>query len=90
VLIAQLKLRPYRFQAVHQCNNGARLQEFNIAIFFRRFVREGIHVLDSLFLSDEAWFHLSGYLNSKNTLLWSAENPSAMNKAPLHSLKIGV
>jgi hypothetical protein len=30
----QLNLRPYRFQAVHQFNNGIRLQEFNIATGF--------------------------------------------------------
>jgi hypothetical protein len=27
----------------------------------------GIHALDSLFLSDEAWFSLSGYVNSQNS-----------------------
>jgi hypothetical protein len=30
----QLKLRSCRFQAVISCNNGTRLQEFNIAIGF--------------------------------------------------------
>lgn len=37
--------------------------------------------------SDEAWFHLTGYVNSQNTHLWPMENP---HEVPLHPLKIGV
>jgi hypothetical protein len=31
-------------------------------------------LLDLYFFSDEAWFHLSGYVNSQNMRMWSAEN----------------
>lgn len=27
------------------------------------------------FMSEEAWFHLSGHINSQNTRYWSIENP---------------
>jgi hypothetical protein len=40
----QLKLRPYRFQAVHQLqqrDTAARIQYYH---WFRRFLREGVHV----------------------------------------------
>jgi hypothetical protein len=33
---------------------------------------------------DEAWFHLSGYINSQNSRIWSAENPHALHENPLH------
>ena len=42
------------------------------------------------FMSDEVWFHLSGYVNSQNTRYWSSENPHVIHKTPLHDLKIGV
>jgi hypothetical protein len=73
---------------VHQLqerDEGARIQYCH---WFRRFVREGINVLlDNVFFSDEAWFHLNGYINSR---LWSTENPHAVMESPLHPVKIGV
>ena len=42
------------------------------------------------FISDEAWFHLSRYVNSQNTHYWSSENPHVIHETPLHDLKIGV
>ncbi|RZC32536.1 hypothetical protein BDFB_015173, partial [Asbolus verrucosus] len=39
---------------------------------------------------DEAWFHLSGFINSQNYRTWSAHNPHNTIEAPLHPLKIGV
>jgi hypothetical protein len=32
----------------------------------------------------------NGYINSRNSRLWSAENPHAVIESPLHSVKIGV
>ena len=42
------------------------------------------------FMSNEAWFHLSGYVNSQNTRYWSFENLPVIHETPLHDLKIGV
>lgn len=42
------------------------------------------------FSTDEAWFHLSGYVNAQNTWHWSSENPHEFWPRPLHDLKIGV
>jgi hypothetical protein len=45
---------------------------------------------DFVFYTDEARFHLSGYMNSQNNSYWSAENPHSIHEAPLHDVKIGV
>jgi len=39
---------------------------------------------------DEAWFHLSGYVNSQNTCTWATEHPHEIHEVPLHSEKTGV
>lgn len=47
-------------------------------------------MLDVTFFTDEAWFHLSGYVNSQNSRLWSSDNPLSVHKTPLHDKKVGV
>jgi hypothetical protein len=42
-----------------------------------------------VFFPDEAWFHLSGYVNSQNSFFWSSENAHLFHEVPLHSQKIG-
>lgn len=49
------------------------------------FSQEDFYVLDSLFLTDEAWFHLNGYITSLNSRVWSAENLRALHAYLLHS-----
>ena len=44
----------------------------------------------NFFLMYEAWFHLSGYINSQHSRMWSAENPHALHENPLHPSKISV
>jgi hypothetical protein len=46
-------------------------------------------LLEKTLFSDEAWFHLSGYVNSQNMRIWSTENPHVYVEAPLHPQKIG-
>jgi hypothetical protein len=43
-----------------------------------------------LLITDEAYFHLSGYVNSQNTRIWSDENPHAIHQIPQHVIQIGV
>ena len=51
---------------------------------------KGQNVLDLIYYSDEAWFHLSGFINSQNCRIWSSDNPLIFNETPLHAQKIGV
>jgi hypothetical protein len=56
--------------------------------WFTHFIQGGTDIL--VFYSDEAWFHLSGYVNSHNSRIRSAENPHTFHERPLHSLKVSV
>lgn len=48
------------------------------------------NVLDRTFFSDEAWVHLSGYVNSQNYRTWATENPHQFLETDLHALKVGI
>jgi hypothetical protein len=58
--------------------------------WLQAFLNEHLGILDFVWFTDEAWFHLSGYVNSRNTQVWAAENPHVYHKEPLHPLKVGV
>jgi hypothetical protein len=47
-------------------------------------------ILDVTFFTDEARFHLNGYMNSENRRIWSAHNPHCLQQTALHRLKVGV
>lgn len=47
------------------------------------------YMLDWTFFSDEAWFHLTQYVNSQKTFLWSTENPHT-HETLLPSVKNGL
>jgi hypothetical protein len=57
--------------------------------WFRQFVRNGVDILENVFFFHEAWFHLSGYVNSQNSRFWGSEIPHLSHEMPLHSQKIG-
>jgi len=41
-------------------------------------------------MSDEAHFHLNGFVNKQNCRFWAAENPQELHQRPLHSSKVTV
>ena len=43
-----------------------------------------------LMKSDEAHFHLDGYVNKQNCRFWAAENPRELHQRPLHTAKVSV
>lgn len=86
----KLKLRPYRIHVVHELQEPDRGKRLQYCQWFLRFIHNSVQVLDYVFYSDEAWFHLSGYVNSQNNRYWSSENPNVFHETPLHSRKVGV
>lgn len=43
-----------------------------------------------LFISDEAHFHLDGFVNKQNCPYYDSENPQNLHERPLHSPKVTV
>jgi hypothetical protein len=41
-------------------------------------------------MSDKAHFHLNGYVNKQNRMVWAMENPKVTHKGLLHPLKVTI
>jgi hypothetical protein len=85
-----LKLRPYKTTVIHALqprDPGSRVHFCN---WFLQSVVEGEIDPQSKFFSDEAWFHLQGYINTQNNRHWSSQNPHLFYEVPLHPVKVCV
>jgi hypothetical protein len=85
-----LKLRPHKTRvilALQPCNSASRVC---FCSWFLQSAIEGEINLQLTFFSDEAWFHLQGYINTQNNCYWSSQNPHLTYEAPLHPVKVGV
>jgi len=47
-------------------------------------------VINTVLMTDEAYFHLSGYVNKQNYRYWAPENPQQLHQRPLHSERLTV
>ena len=84
------KLRTYRVSCFQELLLMDHKKRVRFCLWIKDFLTQNPGILDVTFFTDEAWFHLSGYVNSQNTRIWAAENPHTVHEEPLHSQKIGV
>jgi hypothetical protein len=83
-----LKLYPYRMQVFHKIIPGDYAKRFNYCRWFKNLIRGNIGVLDQVFFTDEAWFHLSGHVNSQNHRKWRNKNPNNYTETAFNPQKI--
>ena len=43
-----------------------------------------------IIFSDEAYFHLGGYVNKQNCRIWGSENPRMIAEKPFHPQRVTV
>jgi hypothetical protein len=67
---------------------GDYQQRINFAQLMIEIIENNDNIV--LFMSDEAYFHLNGYVNSQNFRYWSPLNLQQLHEEPLHSPKITV
>ncbi len=85
-MLHDVHLKPYRLQLVqelHPLDYAHRLSLLHLVDGGNR-----IAVFDNFFFSDEAWFHLDGFVNAQNYHIWSAEWPHEYWVMGLHPAKI--
>lgn len=66
--LKRLKKYPYRVSVVQELKPLNYPRRLAFCHWFLRLIKGGrrMDVLDNLFFLDEAWFHLSGYVNPQN------------------------
>jgi hypothetical protein len=51
-------------------------------------INQNQELVNNLLMSDEARFHLSGFINKQNFRYWSATNPTELHEIPLRNSKV--
>jgi hypothetical protein len=77
-------------EVFHELISGDYAKRVNYCQWFKNLIHGNIGVLDQVFFTDEAWFHLSGYVNSQNYRTCRNKNPHNYTETALHQQKIGV
>jgi len=87
----RLCLRRYKIRAVHELKPDGSAKWVAYCKWFLDFIdREGEDILDVIIFTDEAYSHLSGYINSQNSRVWCAHNSHAFRESQLHDEKVSV
>lgn len=89
-ILHDCKFHPYKIQVVQQLqeNDLAARMQFCQEMLNR--MENDENFIHNLFMSDEAHFHLSGYVNKQNFRYWATENPRQLHEKPLHCEKVTV
>jgi hypothetical protein len=85
-----IMFHPYTVKVVHVFKPVDAPQNILFCNWMLKNVHDGPVYPKLLFLTYEAYFHISGYVNSQYTRIWSDENPHAVHQTPLRDIKIGV
>lgn len=84
----KLKMYPYRISVLQELIPTDNVKRRHYCQWFQANMDD--NRLDNTFFTDEAWCHLSGYVNSQNFRIWSNDNPHSFIESPLHPIKIGI
>jgi hypothetical protein len=85
-----INLRPYRMRVMHRFKPTAAPQMIRVCNLMLKNVHDGLLDPQLLFVTDEAYFHVSGYVNYQKKQIWSGENPHTIYQIPLHYINIGM
>ena len=89
-VLKSLDLTPYRVTVVEQLQEADVVKRVNYCMWLLNSICAGLLDPFQYIMSDEAWFHLSGRVNSQNTQYWAAENPHLVHEQSFQDKKFGV
>ncbi|EFA13024.1 hypothetical protein TcasGA2_TC011490 [Tribolium castaneum] len=79
-----LHMYPYRVQSVQELQLVDFSRRLQYCQWFLNNIANNNEVLEKIFFTDEAWFHLSGYTNSQNMRNCATEHFHEALEEPLH------
>ncbi|PNF38720.1 hypothetical protein B7P43_G14368 [Cryptotermes secundus] len=89
-ILHELKFHPYKLQLVQELKPNDHLLRRQFCEAIMNKTDENPDFIENLWMSDEAHFHLNGYVNKQNCRYWAQENPAVLHQRPLHSPKVTV
>lgn len=90
ILKIDLHYHPYKIQIVQALHPQDHRNRLHFCQQMLHLIEEDGETVHNLWMSDEAHFHLSGYVNKQNFRYWSQNNPQHLHEKPLHSEKVTV
>jgi len=88
ILHDELKFHLYKIMIVQQLAEWDFAQRRDFCENMLAILTEDANAV--VVMSDEAHFHLNGFVNKQNCRFWAAENPRELHQRPLHSWKVTV
>jgi hypothetical protein len=85
-----LKLGAYKTTVIHTLQPRDAAGRVRFYSWFLQSVVGGEVNPQLTFFSDEAWFHLQGYINTRNNRYWNSQNPHLTHEAALRPVKFDV
>lgn len=90
ILKSDLKLFPYKIQSTQALLPRDPEQRLQYSTRFLDMNRSDENFIKNLIMSDEAHFHLNGYVNKQNCRVWATENPRIVQQHQLHPIRCTV
>ncbi|KAK3892905.1 hypothetical protein Pcinc_003271 [Petrolisthes cinctipes] len=89
-VLRNLNLFPYKVQLVQQLKPKDYQQRLQYAVRIQELARNDRNFTQNLMMTDEAHFHLNGFINKQNCHFWGFENPRSVHQRELHHVKCTV
>lgn len=90
ILKNDLHFHPFKIQVVQALKPQHYISRVQFCQQLLNLIDQDGQLVHNLWMSDEAHFHLSGYVNKQNFRFWSDNNPRNLHEKPLHSQKVTV
>jgi hypothetical protein len=84
MILGHVKLFLYKIQMQQALCDVDKARSFDFYGDFKMCSEENSAVSRSIWLNDEAYFHMNGYVNKRNMRLWTSEHSHNKKASPLH------
>jgi hypothetical protein len=85
ILHKNLHYHPYTIQVAQELSELDKVILLQFCNQFLDLERNNSGIMNTLLMSDEAHFHVSGYVNKQNCRYWAPNNQRELHQRPLHS-----
>lgn len=90
ILRYDLHYHPYKIQLTQQLKAADHEKRRNFVDWFMRRQHENDGFARNIIFSDEAHFHLNGFVNKQNCRIWGPENPYKVQEKELYPQRVTV